>query len=366
MIEEIKSFYFKYVMFRYFFIFIFASLIYSSIAQPFSKSQDTSYIMIREQWYHKDSINFLYDPWDIGTKQIYVRNFAFLVDDSSYHTYLLTNIWKIKGGYFFTLHTKLYDTLVQVNVISIKQKGDVFLDRKVKVGQQLSLKLIRYFDRPLIRSIEYPPTYNVMMGIRSVGILSNRGITYLFVSKNLRGLSYLDSIHLTNEENIIIREQDSLNAFLLQVVQRISYKEISASLILDMDTTSVKKSIRSYRSSAQLPKGLGLADYMNIVSPIKKMNSYRWKYYKIKTSSIQLWFWGIINEFYALPKDYTDTNKSFPINNFEIKIVHLYKDVFTIRVRWSLPFENEKSYCAFFSIKKQDDKFKIIGFNIYN
>jgi hypothetical protein len=353
-------------MFRYFFILIFALLVYNGIAQSSSKFQDTSYIMIREQWYHKDSINFLYDPWDVGYNQIYVRNFAFLVDDTSYHTYLLTNIWRIKGGYFLTLHTKLYDTLVQVNVISIKQKGDVFRNRKVKVDQQLSLKLTRYFDRPLIRSIEYPPTYNVMMGIRSVGVLSNRGITYLFVSKNLRGLSYVDSIQLINEENMIIREQDNLKAFLLQVVQRMSYKEISDSLIFDMDTTSIKKSIRSYRSSAQLPKGLGLADYMNIVKPIRKMNSYKWKYYKINTSFIQLWFWGIINEFYALPKNHTDTNKSFPINNFEIKVVHLYKDVFTIRVRWSLPFEDKKSYCAFFSIKKQDDRFKIVGFNIYN
>jgi hypothetical protein len=302
----------------------------------------------------------------VGIKQIYVKNFSFLVDDFSYHTYLLTNIWRIKGGYFLTLHTKLYDTLVQVNVISIKQTGDAFRGRKVKIGQQLSLKLTRYFDRPFLRSIEYPPTYNIMMGIRSVGILSDSRITYLFVSKNLRGLSYVDSIHLINEENTIIQEQDSLKTFLLQVVQKMSYKEISASLIFDMDTALVKRSIRSYRSSARLPKGLGLADYMNINRPIRKMNSYRWKYYKIKTSSIQLWFWGIINEFYALPQNHTDTNKSFPINNFEMKIVHFYKDVFTIRVRWSLPFGNKKSYCAFFSIKKRDSKFKIVGFNIYN
>jgi hypothetical protein len=145
-----------------------------------------------------------------------------------------------------------------------------------------------------------------------------------------------------------------------------SYKEISDSLIFDMDTTSVKKSIRSYRSSAQLSQELGLADYMNIVRPIKKMNSYRWKDYKIKTFSIHLWFWGIMNEFYALPKNHIDKNKSFPINNFEMKIVHFYKDVFTIRVRWSLPFDSKKSYCAFFNITKQDNKFKIIGFNIYN
>ena len=262
-----------------------------------SKEKDTSYIMIQNVYYHKDSINFLYDPLDVGFKQYVTNDNAFLVTDTTYYNFLICDIYKLEKGYFITAYTKILDSTVRVQIISLKER--IFYKNKIKKGQYYQMKLTRYFEMPLRRGIESKTIYGVMVGEKSVGVLSTGWFPYLFVTQNLRGLEYRDSASIVNIEKDIKKLENELHVFLYQVIKSLSFKEDSNLLVNYFDTSQVKKSLKLYNCFS-----MGFSPSDVVIYPSKKVEKFNWERHNIKTDNFHSWFWGIINIFYAYPYTY--------------------------------------------------------------
>jgi len=324
-----------------------------------SKEKDTSYIMIKNVYYHKDSINFLYDPLDVGFQQIRANDNAFLVTDTIYYNFLIDDVRNLKKGYFISAYTKIQDSLVYVQIISLKER--MFYKNKIKKGDLYPMKLIRYSEMPLHRSIEYKAIYDVMVGEKSVGVLST-GWSYLFITQNLRGLEYLDSASISHIETDIKKIEEKLYIFLYQVIKSLSFKEDSSLLVNYFDTFQVKKSFKYYNK-----KFMYFSPNLEEqpIYPPKKVEKNNWQIHDIKTNNFYSWFWGIINYFYLSQIPINRENKEIDFDDFAIKVLDFHDELYTVRVRWRTYSQKQSipSYYAVFIVKKQEDTFKIVGFN---
>jgi hypothetical protein len=249
------------------------------------------------------------------------------------------------------------DSTVYVGIVSLKER--IFYKNKIKKGQYYKMRLTRYFERPLVRSIEYKPIYDVMIGKNSVGILSTGLFSYLFVTKNLRSLEYLDPVSIANIEIDIKKTKIELYDFLYQVVKSLSFKEDSVLLVNYLDTAQVKKSLKRYTKNFT---GFSPSEDLNLLYPPQKIERLPWKNYNIKTNNFHSWFWGTINYFYKLPIN--RGNSKYDFDDFVIKVLDFHDELYTVRVRWKIHSQKQSfSYYAVFTVKKQGDTFKIVGLN---
>lgn len=344
------------IFFKIILIFVQIQCIYSQNIDR-NKEKDTSYIAIKNVYYHKDSINFLYDPLDVGFKQIIVNDNAFLVTDTTYYDFLIYDIRKIQNGYFISAHTKIQEMPVRVQIISMDEK--LFYKNKIKKGKHYRMKLTRYFETPLKRGIEHMPTYNVMVGRKSVAVLSTGYFAYLFVTQNLQGLEYLDSASITHIETSSKKLKNDLHDFLYQIIPSLSFKEDTALLVNYFDTSQVKKSLKCYKVSFI---STWTSDY-NSPYPPKKIEKYPWQNYGIKINRFHSLFWGAIDKFYLSLIPINRGNREYDFDNFAVKVLDVHNGLYTIRVRWKIHSHKPLTFQAVFVVKRYDKTFKVVGFN---
>jgi hypothetical protein len=305
--------------------------------------------------FNKDSIGKIpVDPNDTSYQQILINDFSFLISNSEYYDFKVLKIIEFKMGYGLFLRTKINDRYSYA--LSITMKEGKSKHKKIKKWHTYRMKLTRYYRKPLARSIEYPPIYDVMLGQNNVGILSI-GYSYIFISQNTKGLFYVDSIEVAGIERTISNNTNEISSFSKNFIKSISFEEDSALLMKYIDTTSVKTSLKNYSTR------WGPNMIHGIIKKIPtQVPSFEWANFKIDTNSFSPFFWGLLKEFYSLPKNHTN-NLSFLEKDIAIDILYLSDEIYTIRVIWKLP-SVKVPYTAFLAVKKIDEIYKVIGFNV--
>jgi hypothetical protein len=328
---------------------------------------DTSYLLIKNVWYHKDSIDFLFDPLETYFSKIVLSDdFAFLIKDSIFYDYKIRDIYKIKRGFFITLETRTEDTNIIVKVISFKHPKEKGSNKiKIKIGDTYKMRLVRYNKYPLIKSFEHHYNYDILIGKEAIGIASAGSYSYLFITDNLDGLYYIDSTTSANTYNYSKKARQQIHDFVYNVIRSMTFKEDSSKLNLYMDTHLVHRSLYQHsRLYTNYPKW-GIYKY-----PPKKTESFKWKNFNIDTENFNNHFWGILSYFYNLPKNQEeiDINNIFSENNVLSEILYYEKGIYTVRIVWNIP--NHQSgrffYVGYFAIKESEEGYKVVGFNKFN
>lgn len=325
-----------------------------AFSQNTNVDNSNSYITINNVMYHKDSINFRYDVLDTGFRQIVNNDLSFLIEEGNYYDFKVYKISKRSNSYFINASTVINDTIVLVDIITFNRNWDNKNKNKIRPGKYYKIKLQRYFKNPLYNGIEYKPIYNVMLGKEAIGVLSTGYIDYLFVSQNLSGLNYADSSQIINIEKDKLKYEEKIHTFLFQVVKSITFAEDSSLLINYIDSIQIKESLRTYPITVL--GGFSPSEPISNYQP-KKIPKEIW--FNIDTNSFNTWFWQVLKENYRLPQ--SNNKNNFQNDDVETDILYLQNDIFTVRVKWSIPSSNEV-FNAVFIIKKESD-FKVIGFN---
>ncbi|MDD4208991.1 MAG: hypothetical protein PHI52_01495 [Bacteroidales bacterium] len=333
--------------------FLFSSAQYDRIS---IKEKDT-FVCVHNLWIHIDSVVVTpFDSLDLVNQQITNNDFAFLINDSTYYDCKVLKISKLSEGYTIRFGLKIGWRDVYAQVVTTNEKNKHF--KKIKVGNTYKMKLKRYFNYPLHRAIEYPLIYDVMLGKTINGVLSTGLFCYLFVSPNLDGLYYIDSNNIDKMGKEIELEKKYIQDFVYRFVNTITFKKDSTNLSYFIDSTLIVKSLRKHR---QYLNNRGY-DF-NIYKIPKQVPFRKWALDKIDTSNFTSFFWGILKVDYQLPI-YIDSCLNYEINKNDILIDILYYKypLYTVRVKWNNPIK-KINYIVIVTIKEDDYKFKIIGFN---
>lgn len=317
-------------------------------SQPSGNIKDSTYLIINNSLTHKDSILFPYDALDVGFKQIINNDFSFLIEDSSYYNFTVSEIHKLKNGYGILLTSRICDTNTYTYVIS-RGKG-VKNGEKIKVGNTYKMKLTRYFPEPLILSIEYPKIYDVMIGTEIIPVMATGLFSYIFITQNLNGLHYIDSLNAMDIKNEIKDDELRIQDFIYEFINSISTQNDTTDLLSFVDTTSMKLVLENYSITITTRS----PDFKSYKPPFN-VPSFPWFNVGIDNTEFNSFFKGVIKYFYKLPADYILSEK-------EVEIFPLYisNDTYTIRVVWKSPY---RTYSAILAIKPYGNSFKIIGFN---
>lgn len=260
-------------------------------------------------------------------QQIQVADFAFLYSDSVYYDCMVCRIDEYNEGYGILVSSNIED----IPVFSAKNKSTY--KHRIKIGKSYKMKLIRYFERPIIRSIEYKHIYNIMLGAKTINVLSTGQFSYLFISPNINGLSYFEPKIVDSLELIKKQKETEMTSFLYDFIISISNEIDSLQLINYVDTLEVSKSLKKY-SGYYYQESL----YEEFKRPPKKIDYLQWSNLKIDDSRFESLFWGMLSYYYRLPKEtisFEDKNNVF--KSIKVKVLYFCDDISTVRVKWSIP-----------------------------
>jgi len=277
---------------------------------------------------YKGSIKeFPFDYNDTLFQEIKNNHFSFLISDSIYYKFTIDEIYKFNNGYGLQLSTKISD--IDVIAFLVSMKSSEISGKKIKKGCSYNLKLSRYFEKPLSRSIEYPQFYDVMLGQNMVGILSI-GYSYIFISQNINGLNYIDSASVFKTEKRIKENEDKISEFAFSYFKSLIYEKDTNFLIANTDTVLIRKCLSRYS------KLFGPNMTHNLLhSPPSKVELLQWENFKIDTTNFFQFYWGMLNYFYSLPIQYSEITR-LSQNDFAVKVLHFSDNIYTIRVKWKL------------------------------
>jgi len=240
-------------------------------------------------------------------------------------------------------------------VISKKEKNT----NPIEIGKSYKFKLLRYFENQLSVNIEYKEIYDVMLGAKTIGILSLGWFNYLFVSPNLNSLNYIDSLNVDIIEKNIKKKDERLQKFICDFLKTISFNEYSNNLRGYVDSSLLMASLKTYSIYGIVKSPTDIAN-RKIVQPPRRIPYLNWERYNIDDKNFNSLFWGMLENFYNLP--IKDNPIDFDCKEVHIKTLYFYNDISTIRIKWKLP-SKETEYVAIVSIREFEQTFKIIGFN---
>ncbi len=197
-----------------------------------------------------------------------------------------------------------------------------------------------------------------MLGQNIVSILSI-GYSYVFISQNINGLNYIDSASIFKTEKRIKENEDIIRDFTFSYIKSLTYKKDTNFLIANTDTVLIRKYLMSYS------KLFGPNMTHNLLhSPPSKVELLQWENFKIDTTNFFQFYWGMLNYFYSLPIQYSETTK-LSQTDFAVKVLHFSDNIYTIRVNWKLS-SKKQIFTAFLALTESNGKFKVIGINKAN
>lgn len=309
-----------------------------------------------------DSNTIIFDPLDTASSiQVLNWDIGFLIDESKYYEFEITRIDKFSQGYVVYAHTRIHGVFVRAFIVTTNSKQ--IGTKKIRKGKKYMLKLIKYYERPLVRVVVFNhsiSTYNVLINTNSINILSYGSISYIHVSPNLEGLYYIEpSIidSLEEEKNSKIKEIESLICefmpMLFQPIDTIKILNFVDTVLLKRTLLGLNRGVfRVYYPGKSLPKK---------IPSDKKSKSYI-DVSNCETSS----FFSIYTCF--INKEFISTNKPqikpSDCDNLEFKILRYFNNVYTIRVQFNVP-NSRYTYLTELSIKNDNDNLKVIGINKY-
>lgn len=344
---------------RYLILILFQLAIQATIAQVFIGQKTDLKHHINYLYIQKDSATRIYDPLDTATgAQITNDDFAFLFSDTVFYDCRVHRIDEFNEGYGFNVESKIDEIPVLGYIISAKNKNAK--GKKIKSGRRHSykLKLIRYFEKPLIRPIERRPIYDVLLDTNVIGVLSTGWFCYLFVSPSIDGLTYIEPEKADSIENVKRQKENEILPFVRDFITSISNKKDSALAINYLDTVFLLKLLKKY-------SGICPSCGMNakLVRPPREIIPRDWSHWLLDHFNWSQMFWYDLNSYYRLPKEDTSfaENEVF-LNSFKIKVLYYNADIATVRVKWRIAKQKEE-YVAEISIKGSLGNYKVIGFN---
>jgi len=344
---------------RYLILILFQLAMQATIAQVFIGKRTDFKHNINYLYLQKDSVTRIYDPLDTATcAQVLNDDFAFLFSDTVFYDCRVHRIDEFNEGYGFWVESKIDEIPVLGYIISAKNKNAK--GKKIKSGRRHSykLKLIRYFEKPLLRHIEHLHIYDVLLDTNVINVLSIGSFCYLFVSPSIDGLTYIEPEKADSIENVKRQKEKELLPFVRDFITAISNKKDSAFAINYIDTGMLfnilkKHSVLSiYAGFDKVYKKPPTRDIRKSW-PRRNQDHFNWS---------QL-FWYVLNTYYELPKENTlfAENEVF-LNSIKIKVLYYNADIATVRVKWRIVKQKEE-YVAEISIIGTLGNYKVIGFN---
>jgi hypothetical protein len=327
-----------------------------------------------------------YFPKDTLEKKVFlaVKGLSFLIQDDVYYPFYIHKITAIKNGYVITATTKIDTFNVIVYIVTTKQS---FLcsdkRQKIKQGNTYSFSLNRYFLYPQQNTFSQGYVLDIMLGNTILYINSWGLFSYVFTSLDFNGLN----LQTEEETNLIrknyIQKQEDIKNIILPFLNKISTKD-KRNLGDYIDTICVKNSINHYGKyffyKGDLDKKeLSKPASDKVLNKIYKrlagkqqrwlqypfIAKYDWKKshnYKVNPNVFDELFWKMLKKDYNLPVEDTVSSQNVSVSDVEIKLLHYSNNIYTVRVRWSIP-PIKQSYIAILNVKEYENGYKIIGFN---
>lgn len=316
------------------------------VSQIFGFSQEKDY------YYPKDSLLPEY---------VHFKNFhlSFLIQDDTYYNFYIYEIIPLKQGYFIHCVTIIDTFTVSAYVVTDKNPR-LFYAKKIKQTEEYHLCLKRYNESPIGAGLDLYKNVDVMIGENIVHVGAAGSFNYIFTTKNLNGLSYVDSFKVKKKEIKYDLEKEKIRNTLELFINAISYDAYSKNLYLFVDTTLIKESIKNHstyvvrRTLPSVPSKL-YPPYNPVLIDWKED-------FDINPNDFSALFWKMIKINMNLPiKSNIDINLT-KINDIKMELLHMSKDgIYTIRTKWKF-YERGSEYIAIINIKKQKNTYKIIGF----
>jgi len=345
-------------------MFCFSIFFYNDLySQNIDKSKDSSYVLIQNVYYHKDSVFFKYDSLETYHLQYITNDNSFLINDSKYYSFKVISIYKLEDAFFIQLQTQIDNRNVIAYVVSVNLK-DKNKD-KIKIGKTYRMKLLRYYEKPLSRSIEYKKNYDLMIGNHLVSILSTGWFPYIFVTQNLRGLNYINEID-TSLSVLKIPQNDfnKIDTLSCNLVKKI-YDHDFSFLMKHCDTLLIKDIIKKYH--VDVPDRTLVEKLMltkRVLPPPKNVPLNNWLFSKVDTSkNFKDFFEEVVSIYYPFPINMNyKSDRLIDCREIKWQVIYFLDGIYTIRIKWKM-FSSKNDIYVFINIKKIGDEYKIVGFN---
>jgi hypothetical protein len=310
---------------------------------------DDDYIAVNNTIMHKDSLCCTpYDIEDSTYSQYLINTFSFLIKENVYYKFKVIRVDYLNNGFGVLVSTKIDGRFVTAYVATFNA-GRMPKTRKIKRGNCYNMKLVRYTKRPIIRSIEYPQIYDVLLHNTIIPVMSIGTITHLFISDNVIGLNYIDSCKAKVVEKHKLEAKEEIKEIVISFIQKVLIERDTASLLNMVDTMLLKNSLMN------LSWHVGPS---MIRSTFKRPPKDLPKYFEIKKcecSFIELFF-GIINT--GIFDKYYRNHLS--IENTIVDVLYYHNGFYTVRAFWK--YNELPSFgMVCFSIIKVNEDFKISG-----
>lgn len=352
----------------FFFLILFSGNISCQIISK--HKNDTNYVLLYNEYFHKDSITISYDPNEIGFRQIVVLDYAFLISDSLYYDFYIDSIQPMQNGYFITVYTKIMDSTVRARIVSFDEELDLL--PQINKGNTYSIKLRRYYNEPLRRILEYKIVYPILYNDKYMPILSTGSFSYLFFSDNIKGLKYISPENEQKFEKPIESDIDSICILLNNLVKAFTFPDSMKYNFELFDTISVKNSLANlhfwYHNFSDMDS-VDMIIYGSWPIIFDHPNTFEkidWKMYDVDENDFsQLLLKYIelsIGGFFDFYKGKIDFNFQY------CRLINYQKGLYTFQVKWLINEPDSKrvinAYVANFSVKKSYNNYKIIAFTI--
>lgn len=312
---------------------------------------DDNYIAVNNTIMHKDSLCCIpYDIEDSTYSQYLINTFSFLIKEDVYYKFKIIRIDYLNNGFGVLMSTKIDGRFVTAYVVTLNA-GKMPKTKKIKRGNCYNMKLIRYTKRPIIRSIEYPQIYDVLLHNTIIPVMSIGTITHLFISDNVIGLNYIDSSKAKVFEKHKLEAKEEIKEIVVSFIQKVLIERDTAFLLKMADTVLLKKSILdvSWTVGPSMIRS-------TFKRPPKDLPKYFESNEEDKYSFVET-FWFVVDRASGFTKYY---KKYYSIENTIVDVLYYHNGFYTVRAFWKY---NELPYFGmiYFSIIKVNEGFKISG-----
>lgn len=273
------------------------------------------------------------------------------------------NLRKTNKGYIISFMVKMSDsTYAFPCVISSNMPFNKEKFKPLKIGDKVRLKFIDYFDHLILNSLEYKYVYDILIGTNTIhyvaGVncfISNR----IFVSPNINGLSYVDSVSLENRN--LVFEEDRLG-YEQTICKFLNSMYCSSVSFFDIvDTNLVKKSFFSL-SSISIRTSLNSKYNTRMYCNKLKYPGYYFDWTELTppNPNFEQLFRAMTKYFYKVENN-EDCIQKFKREDLIIKVLRFWDNELTASVIWK---HDDKFNRMFFTVRKTESKFKIVSIAI--
>ena len=312
---------------------------------------DSNYIYIHNTCFHRDSVNFPYDPLDTNFVGLYFKDNSFKVIEGKYYDFYISRISKVNNGYLIDAQTIIDSSVVFVKIVSFDNKKTK--NKKLKKGNTYKINLYRYFYNPLQSHPEYRRIFNIVLDNKVVSIVGN-GFRYVFVSPNIIGKTFVNQNDILNFEKTVSDNELKVNQFINKFIQN---------LFLNKDTSSFNDYFDKHQF-VSISNALIYCNHMYF-TPNQVLNDFEDKQPKkitcrrndtyLNENSPYHIFIGILRE-NSLAKTMLNSCPC-KIENVSTKIIYINDKFYTIRSQ--IIFSNTAKLNITFVLFKAGNEFKI-------